>query len=154
MDEWIRVADRLPQNLEEVLTCYYDEWLEDYQIDLLFYYKKGAVIDTKIDRDPTHTDEEKLLNMLFNPDYNIVAPEDGFYISEWDENGDSSYRKHGNVITHWRYLPEPPQDREEEDNAILIKTYDRSVNDWSVMAVAQDIVESVRSAGIELEVEW
>ena len=42
----------------------------------------------------------------------------------------------------------------KEENAILIKTYDRSVSDWSVMAVAQDIVESVRSAGIELEVRW
>ena len=40
------------------------------------------------------------------------------------------------------------------DNSIVVKTYDRSVKDWSVMAVALDIVESVRSAGIELEVEW
>ncbi len=38
------------------------------------------------------------------------------------------------------------------DNSIVIKTYDRSVSDWSVMTVALDIVESVRSAGIELEV--
>lgn len=40
----------------------------------------------------------------------------------------------------------------EPDDSIVIKTYDRSVKDWSVMAVAQDIVENVRSAGIELEV--
>ena len=40
------------------------------------------------------------------------------------------------------------------DNSIVVKTYDRSVSDWSVMTVALDIVESVRSAGIELEVGW
>ena len=42
----------------------------------------------------------------------------------------------------------------QEEDTVLIKTYDRSVKGWSLMAVAQDIVESVRSAGIELEVVW
>ena len=114
MSEWIRVADRLPQNAEEVLACYYDESLEDYQIILLTYYKRGAVIDTRMDRDPNHTDGEKLLNVLFNPAYRIVAPADGFYISEWGYNGDSSYRKHKDCITHWRNLPAPPHGREEK----------------------------------------
>ena len=42
----------------------------------------------------------------------------------------------------------------EPDESIVIKTYDRSVSDWSEMAVVQDIVESVRDKGFKVEVVW
>jgi hypothetical protein len=105
---WISVKDKLPESGQEVLTYFYDEPYEIHQICMLTYYKKGAVIDTKMDRDDTHTASEKLFNVLYNKDYDIIAPEDGFYISEWGESGDSCYRKHADIITHWQALPEPP----------------------------------------------
>lgn len=108
MNKWIEVKDRLPKNEQETLTYYYDEPFGLDQINLLTYYTKGSVIDTKTDRDPNHTYEEKLYNVLYNKDYDIIAPEDGFYISEWDEKGDPSYRKHEDCITHWMPLPAPP----------------------------------------------
>lgn len=42
----------------------------------------------------------------------------------------------------------------QEEDAILIKTYDRSVSDWSDGAVAHDLVMSLRDAGVEVEVVW
>ena len=42
----------------------------------------------------------------------------------------------------------------KEENAILIKTYDRSVNDWSDGEVEYDLVSSLRDAGVEVEVNW
>lgn len=42
----------------------------------------------------------------------------------------------------------------EPDDSIVIKTYDKSVRDWSEMAVVQDIVENVRDKGFIVEVVW
>jgi|BioPla2DNA2_1021312.scaffolds.fasta_scaffold118924_2 hypothetical protein len=108
MNNWISAKDKLPENEQEVLTYYYDKPFDIHQIDLLTYYTKGTVIDTKIDRDMSKTKAERLLNTLFNKDFEIKAKEDGFYICEYDENGDTYYRKHADCITHWMPLPEPP----------------------------------------------
>ena len=107
---WISVKERLPENEQKVLTCYYDTSLEEYQISLLEYYKKGTVMSYKTDRDFTKSARERLFNMLYNKEFEIVAQEDGFYICEFDENGDTVYRKHADCITHWMPLPEPPQE--------------------------------------------
>ena len=40
------------------------------------------------------------------------------------------------------------------DNSIVIKTYDRSVSDWSVDYLINDMVTAICNAGIELEVRW
>lgn len=113
MNNWISVKERLPENEQRILTCFFDKSVEFYQMDLLTYYKKGTVMDNRADRDPSHSAKEKLFNTLYNKDFEIVAQEDGFYIAEWDEEGDIAYRKHGDFITHWMLLPEGP-DREEE----------------------------------------
>jgi hypothetical protein len=110
LDKWISVHDELPESGQRVLTYYYDNSFELHQIDLLEYHEKGSVMGTKSDRDPNHTTKERLFNTLFNNDYDIVAPEDGFYISEYDENGDVCYRKHKDCITHWQLLPQPPKE--------------------------------------------
>jgi hypothetical protein len=109
---WVSVKERLPESEQRILTYWWDKPFEIHQISLLTYYKKGTVIDTKTDRDDSHSLREKLFNVLYNKDYEIVAQEDGFYISEWDENGDVAYRKHGDFITHWMPLPEPPKEEE------------------------------------------
>ena len=40
----------------------------------------------------------------------------------------------------------------QEEDAILIKTYDRSIRNWTDGAVAHDLVMSLRNAGVEVEV--
>ncbi|SHI44426.1 DUF551 domain-containing protein [Parasporobacterium paucivorans] len=108
MSKWISVKERLPEDEQSILTCYYDECLEDFQVGLLAYYKAGTVIDNRVDRHPGHSKSERVFNTLFNKEYEIIAPEDGFYIGEWDIDGDSVYRKHKDCITHWMPLPEGP----------------------------------------------
>lgn len=40
----------------------------------------------------------------------------------------------------------------QEEDAILIKTYNRSVRNWTDREVAHDLVMSLRNAGVEVEV--
>lgn len=109
--EWIQVTDKLPQSGEEVLTYYYDTVSERHQIDLLSYFKKGDVLYTRIDRDPQKTKAKRMLSTLFNKDLEVIAEQDGFYIYEWDEFGDTSCRRHKDCIECWQELPEAPKGR-------------------------------------------
>jgi hypothetical protein len=105
---WVKVNGNLPESGQEVLTYYYNGASERDQIDILQYFKKGDVLYTKIDRDPQKPKAKRFLNTLFNKDLEVIAEEDGFYIYEWNEVGDTDCRKHANIITHWKALPEPP----------------------------------------------
>jgi hypothetical protein len=100
---WIKVEDKLPESGQEVLTYYFDKPFELDQINLLTYFKKGAVTDSA----PLHPDidnpEERLLDAIFGG-RKIKAKEDGFYLCE------DGWRKHADVITHWMPLPEVPKD--------------------------------------------
>ena len=58
----------------------------------------------KTDKNKTHM-LRRLYNFLYNKDYEIVAKEDGFYIGEWDEEGDICFRRHSDCNTHWHSLP-------------------------------------------------
>ena len=109
MNDWIKATDRLPEDKAEILTCYWDQPSERWDIGILTYYKKGTEMDRKIDRNPNHSAKQRLINTLFNQDYAIIATEDGFYISELGEDGDTQYRKHNDCITHWMHLPEGPE---------------------------------------------
>ena len=113
---WINVKDNLPQSGQEVLIYYFDKGYDIHQIYIVTYFKKDAIMDTVINN-AYDTPEEKLLDVLFNKENEIKAPEDGFYIYDSAEdrfyiydsvNEKSRYRKHANVITHWQPLPEPP----------------------------------------------
>lgn len=106
---WISVKDRLPESGQEVLIYYYDEGYEIDAICILSYFSKGAVMDTIIPTKYTMW-EKNLLDALFNPENKIKAPEDGFYIYDCSDGEDCSYRRHADVITHWRPLPEPPNE--------------------------------------------
>lgn len=108
---WISIKDNLPNDKQQVLTYYYDKPYDLHQIDMLTYYKKGTLMGIKTDKNKTHMLKERLYNFLYNKDYEIVAKEDGFYISEWDEEGDICFRRHSDCITHWHPLPEPPNDQ-------------------------------------------
>ena len=111
MEKWISVKDKLPESGQEVLTCYYDDASERHEIGILTYFKMGDVMYTEIDRktDPKKNLKTWLNNILYNADFQIKAGEDGFYIYEWNEVGDTCCRKHAEIITHWHPLPDPPE---------------------------------------------
>ena len=67
-------------------------------------------MNVKFNRDENKTKEEKILSWLFDKSNEVIAQEDGFYFCEYDENGDTVYRKHDDCITHWMPLPEPPKE--------------------------------------------
>ena len=112
MKEWISVKNKLPESGQDILTYYYDDAAERDQIDILTYFKKDAVMYVKIDRDVEKTKEQRVLSTLFNKNLEVKAVEDGFYIYEWNEVGDTVCRKHADVITHWQPLPDPPKNEQ------------------------------------------
>ena len=42
----------------------------------------------------------------------------------------------------------------DPEDSIVVKTYDRSVSDWSVERIVDDMVTAICNDGIELEVVW
>lgn len=104
-NKWISIKDRLPKSGQQVLAYWYDKPYEVHQIHMVSYFKKRHVMDTFVN----HTEkspQKRLLDTLFNPNNEIKAPEDGFYIYDGD------WRKHADVITHWMPLPEFPKEDE------------------------------------------
>jgi hypothetical protein len=108
---WIEIKERLPESGQEVLVYWWDKGFDIHQIHTATYFKKGGVMDTVI---PKKYDmpEKNLLDALFNPENEIKAPEDGFYIYDYIRDG---FRKHADVITHWQSLPKPPEESEVEE---------------------------------------
>ncbi|MGS0745583.1 DUF551 domain-containing protein [Syntrophomonas erecta subsp. sporosyntropha] len=108
MGRWIEVKKELPVNGQEVLIYYFDRDFGIHQMSIVTYFKRGAVMDTAI---PNKYDmpEKNLLDALFNPENEIKAPQDGFYIYDSAGSEESGFRKHADIITHWLPLPEPPE---------------------------------------------
>lgn len=102
---WISVKERLPENGQEVLTYYFDESYDIHQISILDYFRAGAVMDELVDYS-IESPEKRILDVLFNPNRQVKAPEDGFYVN--DEAEETHWRKHADIITHWQPLPTPP----------------------------------------------
>jgi len=94
MNQWISVQDKQPKSGQDVLVYWWDEPYEIHQIHLLTYWRKGDVMD------------ESLVGLISGEEGQILAPEDGFYIYEGDE--DRPWRQHADLITHWMPLPNPP----------------------------------------------
>jgi hypothetical protein len=106
MENWISIDERLPESGQEVLIYYYDKDYEIHQTYIVEYFEKGDIMDTIIP-DKYDTPEKNFLDSLLNPENEIRAPEDGFYIYDGSDMK-SPYYKHADVITHWQPLPEPP----------------------------------------------
>lgn len=106
--EWISIKDSLPESGQEVLIYYYDKFSKRAEIHLLTYFNKGSITYTKIDRSHDKSKAERLISTLFNSEMEVRAGEDGFYIFEWDNTGNTCCRKHIDVITHWMPLPNAP----------------------------------------------
>ena len=94
MNQWISVQDKQPKSGQDVLVYWWDEPYEIHQIHLLTYWRKGDVMD------------ESLVGLISGEEGQILAPENGFYIYEGDE--DRPWRQHADLITHWMPLPNPP----------------------------------------------
>lgn len=94
MNQWISIQDKLPESGQDVLVYWWDEPFEIHQIHLLTYWRKGDVMD------------ESLVGLVSGEEGKILAPEDGFYIYEGNE--DRPWRQHADLITHWMPLPNPP----------------------------------------------
>jgi hypothetical protein len=110
-NNWIEIKEKLPESGQEVLVYWWDTGYDIHQIHTATYFIKGYVMDTVI---PNKYDmpEKNLLDALFNPENEIKAPEDGFYIYDYIRDG---FRKHADVITHWQSLPKPPEESEVEE---------------------------------------
>lgn len=106
-NQWISVNDRLPEHKQEVLTYYYDEDFDIERKEILTFCQRGDVLDTPIDLSGK-TVEERFFNNFINPKI-IIAPKDGFYISEIGKDGNLHYRRHADIITHWMPLPDGPK---------------------------------------------
>lgn len=104
---WIDVKDRVPESGQEVLIYYFDSGFDIHQMSIVTYFKRDAVMDTAI---PNKYDmpEKNLLDALFNPNNEMKASQDGFYIYDSAGSEEARFRKHADVITHWQPLPEPP----------------------------------------------
>jgi len=108
MNMWINVKEKLPKSRQEVLASIGPE---EYDIEILTYFKKGDVQDFSFSKDIKNP-LLKLKDALFNPQNEIIVPEDGFYIYD-NVTGEAAWRKHADIITHWMPLPKPPQQRED-----------------------------------------
>lgn len=93
MEKWIEVKKKLPESGQEVLTYFYDEPFDVDQFQILTYCKKGESLITDTDG--------SLINDLLGVN-NTIITEDGFYICD-----DDKWRKHADVITHWKPLIGP-----------------------------------------------
>lgn len=108
--KWINVKEQLPENEQEILTYYYDHVSERDQISLLTYFEKDAVMYSRIDRNQELSKAKRMLNTIFDKSLEVKAEQEGFYIFEWDNKGDTTCRRHADIITHWQALPEPPKE--------------------------------------------
>lgn len=108
---WVNIKEKLPESGQEVLVYWWDNGFDIHQIHTATYFKKGGVMDTVI---PNKYDmpEKNLLDALFNPENEIRAPENGFYIYDYINKERDGFRKHADVITHWQPLPKPPKESE------------------------------------------
>lgn len=104
---WINIKDGLPTSDENVLVYWYDAPFGIHQIAMVRYFTKGAVMDNLVDMDEPST-AKRMMDWLFNPDNEIKATQDGFYICDGD--GREIWRRHADCITHWMYLPAPPKE--------------------------------------------
>jgi hypothetical protein len=102
--KWININEKLPEGKQEVLA--YHSFADEGQIDILTYFKKDDVMEYDTNTNIAFF-EERLLDSLFNEKNEIKASEDGFYIYD-NITGESAWRKHADIITHWMALPEYP----------------------------------------------
>jgi hypothetical protein len=95
---WISIEDRLPENEQEVLTVK-DCEIPDYTITT--YFTKGTMMDYAINAE-IQNPEKRLLDSIFNPENEVIAQNDGFYI--YENEGWRLLKS-----SHWMPLPKPPK---------------------------------------------
>lgn len=108
---WIPASEKLPDSGQEVFACYFDACAEDWQYEVVTYYRKGDPLYDEYLPDGD-TGEERLLNAMFHPRARD-AEEDGFYMYACWEGEYCRWRKLTG-ISHWK-LPVPPEKEESRD---------------------------------------
>ncbi len=105
---WIRVSEKRPKSGETVLTYFYDEAFEIDQIHILTYYEKGDVLRCE------DVEDGNFVHVLLG-EFDRSAPEEGFYIYDSVDGNLCKWRKHADVITHWKPLLSPYHKTRMED---------------------------------------
>lgn len=112
--KWYPVKERLPESGEEVIAYYWYAYDEDDGFPtcvICTYYKAGDILENEMPYEERlkvamskSTDAERVMSMLFET-RNVPAELDGFYFCDVNSEGLMEWRRHNDVITHWRRMP-------------------------------------------------
>lgn len=112
--KWYPVKERLPESGEEVIAYYWYAYDEDDGFPtcvICTYYKAGDILKNEMPYEERlkvamskSTDAERVMSMLFET-RNVPAERDGFYFYDVNSEGLTEWRRHSDIITHWRRMP-------------------------------------------------
>ena len=111
---WVPVSERLPESGERVIAYYWEEYDENEGYPtcvICTYYKAGDILENEMPYEERlkvamskSTDAERVMSMLFET-RNVPVERDGFYFCDVNSEGLMEWRRHNDIITHWRRMP-------------------------------------------------
>lgn len=112
--KWYPVKERLPESGEEVIAYYWYAYDEDDGFPtcvICTYYKAGDILKNEMpykerlnQMAKKASAVEQLFTLLFET-RNVPAERDGFYFYDVNSEGLTEWRRHSDIITHWRRMP-------------------------------------------------
>lgn len=102
--DWVKVEERKPLSGQTVLAFYYDADSELEQFELVTYHEVGSVLGIKLCR--CESKLETLLKNILDAE-EVIAEEEGFYFTEYGEDGGIEFKKHADIFSHWKPLVAP-----------------------------------------------
>lgn len=119
--KWYPVSERLPESGEQVIAYYWEEYDENEGYPtcvICTYHKAGDILENEMPyADKFYKYKERLNQMakkasaveqlftLMFETRNVPAERDGFYFYDVNGEGLMEWRRHNDVITHWRRMP-------------------------------------------------
>lgn len=112
--KWYPVSERLPESGEQVIAYYWEEYDENEGYPtcvICTYYKAGDILENEMPYKERlavfmgkATGMGRLFSLLFET-RDVPAERDGFYFYDVNGEGLMEWRRHNDVITHWRRMP-------------------------------------------------